>query len=135
MEFVHTFIDTSVKNMKKVLGVDVLRTKNGTELSDFIRDTQERLGLFEVLGCSPETFYVHKNMQESNSLWRLYLKQVVPSQLFPLDEGNNIFIQSSGSFRIDLFKGNVTLDDLISASPFNDTIFVVGGNTLICTDS
>ena len=124
-EFIHTFIDTSVNNMKNLVGVDVLRTKNGTELSNFIRGTQEKLGLFEILGYSPDTFYEKKDMQKSDSLWGLFLKEVVPNELLSLYSGKNIFIQNSGAFRYDLFAGNVTLNDLVSTSPFNDTIFVV----------
>ena len=129
-EFDHIFINTTVQLMQNLVGVNVLRTPNGTRLSNFIHETREKLGLFEVLGCSANTYNYKSAMSNADSLWGLYVKEVVPKELFSKYAGNNnVFIQGTGAFRYNLFKGNVTLNDLISASPFNDTIYIVDSKT------
>mmetsp|Transcript_13815 Transcript_13815/g.20980 ORF Transcript_13815/g.20980 Transcript_13815/m.20980 type:complete len:736 (+) Transcript_13815:3-2210(+) len=126
-DFEHLFINTTVELMKNLVGKSILRTPNGTKLSNFIRNTQKELGLFEILGCSPSTFVSSSGLDKSDSLWKLFIEQVVPTQLFSKYGGNNnIFIQGNGALRYNLFKGNITLNDLISASPFNDTLYLVG---------
>ncbi len=129
-DFEHMFINTTVKLMKDLVGKNTLRTSNGTKLSNFIHKTRKELGLFQILGCSPANYNSESGMEKSDSLWRLYTERVVPTQLFSKYKGNNnIFIQGTGAFRYSLFKGNVTLNDLISASPFNDTVYLVDDKT------
>jgi 2',3'-cyclic-nucleotide 2'-phosphodiesterase (5'-nucleotidase family) len=126
IEFNHTFINTTINTMKNLLGINVLKTENGTKLSDFIAKTEQELGLLEILGCAPITYELYRGIDEINSLWGLFLKEIVPDQLFSLyQDGNNIFMQGVGAMRYKLYEGNVTLDDLTSASPFNDTIYLI----------
>lgn len=114
-------------------------TPRGIELSRLIHETQHRLGLDRVLGCSRETYHQLSVpfFGSEKSLWRLYLDQVIPTQLFDKiddddddDDGDGgiggkrrIFVQGTGAFRYDLFRGEVTLDDVIAVCPFNDSIF------------
>jgi len=126
-EFKHQFIQTSARLMKNVLGVDTLNTPNGDALSTFIRKTQVDLGLFHLLGCASISYrndWPNIDIGKVDSLWGLYLLDVVPSQLITNSPGN-IFIQNGGAFRSDLNDGNVTVDDLISTSPFNDKLYVM----------
>ena len=136
LEFRHTFINTTVNTMKTLLGVETLKTENGLKLTNLIRNTQDQLGLLRVLGCAPMTFELDNTIDESNSLWGLYLNEVIPDQLFE-SYGNekNIYIQGEGAFRYNLFQGNVSVTDLISASPYNDTVYLldntVDGNHIL----
>lgn len=116
-------------------------TPKGQQLSDLIHETQHKLGLDRILGCSPQTYYsgvvargdeyVQIPFDSKSSLWKLYLDHVIPTQLFaklpyfPTNSSkkNRIFIQGTGIIRYHLFEGYVTLDDVIAVCPFNDTVY------------
>jgi 2',3'-cyclic-nucleotide 2'-phosphodiesterase (5'-nucleotidase family) len=127
--FNHMYIDTSIDNFKDVLGVEELQTKAGKELSSLIEQTRQSLGLLEVIGCSPQSYSFHSGLNEDNSLWGVFSKQVVPSQLLLQAGGNQdihrVYIQGSGAFRYNLFEGKISIDDIIAVNPFNDTVFLV----------
>ena len=135
-DFTHHFINTSTSEMKQYVGVDILRTPNGSKLSNLIQETQDNLGLFEILGCSPMTYYAQHSFDKVDSLWRLYIDQVVPTQLFPFigttigsdsssssSNHKKILIQGTPDFRYDLYAGNVSLSDIINAAPIDEPIF------------
>lgn len=96
----------------------------GAALTSFIHETQEDLGLLNVLGCAPETYYLGNGLDEPQSLWALYLSKVIEKHFFQY-ETSFIFVQGTGAFRYSLFQGNVTVDDVIAVSPFNDTVYMV----------
>ena len=128
--FKYLFIDTTVAKMEALLEVRELRTPNGTILSNLIHDTQNKLGLFEILGCAPMTYYLGKGQSYKDSLRHLFMNLVIPQQLFTYHkQGNpNMYIQNVGAFRYNLYEGNVSLTDLISTSPYNDTLYLVSDN-------
>ena len=126
--FEHTFIDGNVEDMKELLGMaksDSFETELGKNLTDLIVATQEELGLNEKLGCSPKTYDVSKGLDEPDSLWGFYTETVVPTEFFKGSD-SKLLIQNPGGFRYNLFEGNVTVNDLISLAPYNDTIYLVG---------
>lgn len=58
----------------------------------------------------------------------LYVDDIVPKGLFtPPGNASQWFVQSTGSLRYDLYKGNVTVDDIYKVLPFRDSLFVVRG--------
>lgn len=125
--FDHVFIDADVKVMKDMLGMpesESIETESGRELTELIVSTQEKLGLNQVIGCSPMTYYLTNSLNEPDSLWGLYVNTVVPRQLFKGSD-SMILIQNTGAFRYDLFEGNTTLNDVVTVSPYNDTLYMI----------
>ena len=127
--FQHVFLDANVETLKSTLGVETMTTSSGSALSSLIHQTQKSLGLHNVIGCSSQRYYFENGLREKQSLWALYLREVVLRSFFKYNQ-SSILIQSTDSLRYDLFSGNVTLDDLIVVSPFNDTIYKVSERTL-----
>ena len=122
--FHHVFLDANVETLKKTLGVDTLLTPSGAALKSLILETQRELGLLRVLGCAPESYYLENGLKEPQSLWALYLSEVIEKHFFQY-EASFIFVQGTGAFRYSLLQGNVTVDDVIAVSPFNDTVYMV----------
>lgn len=134
-EFEHEFIDGNVDSLREAVGVQELGTDDGRALSSYIVEAEERMGLLEVVGCSPEHYSFKWNMSEgSDSFWRIYLDQIVPnSKLLQQQPDGNVsyrkaVLQDTGAFRYDLFEGVQTVNDVLVLSPFNDTFYLVGSN-------
>lgn len=142
--FQHTFLDANQKVLEEAVGISVdeddenvangeqrgeelLYTPSGQALSHMIKTTQQSLGLFETLGCSNRTYLLSAGLDDPSSLWRLYLHQVIPMQLFHQNT-SKLFIQGTMAFRYNLFDGKVSLDDVIAVCPFNDTIYQITGS-------
>lgn len=122
--FHHSFIDANIDSLGDTLGTPNYTTPDGASLSRLIQNTEESMGLLQVLGCSPRTYYLERGLSDPQSLWGLYLKKVIEGFYFQQDAGK-IYLQGVGAFRYDLFVGEVTLTDLISVSPYNDTVYMV----------
>lgn len=126
--FDHQFINGNVNDLEKSLGQlsESFETINGKELTSLIKKTESELGLNERLGCNlDKTYYLHRGLEQVDSLWRLYAVEIIPKQFFK-GSTQMLFIQNSGGLRYDLYKGNVTVNDLITVCPYNDTVFKVG---------
>jgi len=138
--FQYMYIDTNIDNFKQVLGgIQELETKSGKELSTFIKQTQQNLGLFKIIGCSPNFYRASEGLDEPDSLWGLFAKEVVPSQLLLLtsdgesdgynnqenDDIHRVYIQGSGAYYYDIYPGEIIVDDLMSVDRFGDVIYLV----------
>jgi hypothetical protein len=128
-DFEHVFIDANVKTLKGILGVDDMSTSSGSALSSLIHETQKDLGLLNIVGCSPQTFLLLNGLEERQSLWALYLYEVVMHGFFRYNQ-SKVLIQSTYAFRYDLYQGNVTVDDVIAVSPFNDSWYKISEQIL-----
>jgi len=140
--FEHQFIDGNVNSLREAIGVEELYTDEGYALSSYIAEAKSRLGLMDVVGCSPKHYSYKYNMSKHfNSFWRLYLDEIVPSsKLFGAHHKSEkqhksvsspmkpALFQDTGAFRYDLFDGVQTVDDVMTLSPFNDTFYLVGTN-------
>jgi 2',3'-cyclic-nucleotide 2'-phosphodiesterase (5'-nucleotidase family) len=138
-DFKHVFIDANVKTLKGILGIDEMSTSSGSALSSLIHETQKDLGLLNVVGCSPQTFLLLNGLEERQSLWALYLYEVVMHGFFRYNQ-SKVLIQSTGAFRYDLYQGNVTVDDVIAVSPYNDSWYkiserMLGADILLAFDN
>mmetsp|Transcript_5439 Transcript_5439/g.8930 ORF Transcript_5439/g.8930 Transcript_5439/m.8930 type:complete len:560 (-) Transcript_5439:2908-4587(-) len=122
--FQHVFIEANVEELQSVAGVDDLMTENGRQLQHMIRQTQEEMGLLQRLGCSPDHYFVESALSHPQSLWKLFMDKVINGFYFD-GSSTSVLAMGNGGFRYDLFAGNVTLDDIVSVSPFNDTILKV----------
>lgn len=126
--FRHEFIDSKVDELANRLGVSKLKTENGQALTEFIRKTQNDMGLSRVVGCSPRTYYMNRSLDEVDSLYGLWARGVVATQFLPNDHKRLVLLGKSSSFRYDLFEGNVTVDDLMIVSPFNDSMYLIASD-------
>jgi len=123
-QFHHVFINASINAFQRTLDMDSFDTEEGQALSQFIQTTRESMGLFVVLGCSPQTFILDHGLNQSDSLWKFYLDEVVAKQYLK-SSTTSIFLQGTGAFRASLWEGEVNVDDIICVSPYNDTIYLV----------
>ena len=128
-DFQHVFLDANVQTLKSTLGIEDMSTSSGSALSSLIHETQKDLGLFELIGCSPQMYFLSSGLEDRHSLWALYLYEVVMQGFFRYNQ-SKVLIQSTFSFRYDLFEGNVTVDDIIAVSPYNNTLYEMSKHTL-----
>lgn len=130
-EFAHVFIDANVGALADAVAVDSLDTDEGRALSNLIRETRERTGLLDTVGCAPHDFSHRYDLNSTASFWRLYLEDVVPtSRLFRRGDATRkkALFQDTGAFRYDLYDGTVTVNDVITLSPFDDTFYLVASD-------
>lgn len=131
--FRHEFIDAKVDVLEGMLGVPNLETTNGLALTHLIRNTQKDMGLTRIVGCAPRTYFMNRSLDEHDSLFRLWSRQVVELEFIANDTKRVILLGTKSSFRYDLFQGNVTVDDLMVVSPFNDSMYLIASDVLTTT--
>jgi hypothetical protein len=133
--FEPVFLDTNTKVLAQALGVEnFVKTKDGKDLSRLIYNTRVSMGLTRVVGCSNTTYFLADDDDDNNnkaidsssssSLWGLYMNKVIPSVLLEYN-ASKVFVQSTGAFKCNLWMGNITTDDLIETSPYDDPIYNV----------
>ena len=123
--FQYKFLNANVDELKATLGMgpsDVFDTEDGIALSKFINRTQTEMGLRATVGCMDISYYMNRSLFAEDSLWRLFVDNVVRSQF----EDTAVLFIGQGQWRYDLIAGgNVTLDDVIAVAPFNETLYVI----------
>jgi hypothetical protein len=133
--FRHVFLDANVESLKEALSTEELTTPFGKEVSSFIQNTRQSLGLEMKLGCAPQDYFLNRSLEADDSLWRLYREQVVPTQLQQESPTNRASLLSQGSWRYDLFGGGIVVyDDMVAVSPFDEPVYFVGkfsGSTVL----
>eukprot|EP00931_Biecheleriopsis_adriatica_P066355 TRINITY_DN40730_c0_g1_i1.p1 TRINITY_DN40730_c0_g1~~TRINITY_DN40730_c0_g1_i1.p1 ORF type:complete len:526 (+),score=92.06 TRINITY_DN40730_c0_g1_i1:46-1623(+) len=122
--FQHVFINGSVAEFRKVVGVRNLDTPAGRDLTKAIMDSRQNMGLRDSLGCAPMTFHQFLAPSKENSLWNLFLDRVIPDTIFR-GAAAKVFVAGTGSMRYDLYEGNVTKDDVVTMMPFADEFWLV----------
>lgn len=146
MSFFHDFITSNVdvlvdayeSTAGESVSQEAFMTAQGVAIDKQVSQTQAALNLSDVLGCSDTHYHSAENVHNKNSLYGLYLHEVIPSQIFsPPFNKSNMLIQGTGSLRYDLFDGVVTVDDIWTMSPFADPFYkirnVPGGALLAAT--
>lgn len=128
----HRFIPATKADFSNILGRTDWKTSEGFSLSNFIGRVRHSLGATEVIGCAPRTYRSMGLLNESDSLLRLYAKEVIPTQfLLPHEDNkdNNVMLQSINFFtHYNLYKGNITMDDVYAAFPEDDVIYKVAAS-------
>ena len=126
--FRSVFLDANVGVLSGALGLarkDDLNTQEGIDLSKYIFNVRESMGLLDVIGCADQTYYLNQPISEPDSLWGLWVHDVLPNQLFERNK-SKIFIQHvPWAFRDGIYEGQVTVDDIYLASPFDDKIYTI----------
>jgi 2',3'-cyclic-nucleotide 2'-phosphodiesterase (5'-nucleotidase family)/Sec-independent protein translocase protein TatA len=121
--FHHVFLNASKLALRETLGVSSLETEDGLELSKFINRVQTEMGLKEMVGCSPQSYYLNLGLHQPDSLWRLFRDGVVP-RVFSARHPKAVLFLGKGGLRYDVFAGSVAVDEVIAVSPFNETMHV-----------
>lgn len=158
--FHHVFLDADVATLREALGLsssaaspnngnddgDDFQTPLGIEVSEFIRETQESMGLLRKIGCAPRDYPLNVSMGHEDSVWRLYRDEVAPHALATAElvgdknedaatpvasmttvaSNNRVLFMSQDSWRYGLYGGNhLNYDDILVVSPFNEPIYRV----------
>lgn len=125
--FHNVFIDADVATFESILGIQGLPTEDGGRLSKFIFRTRSELGLLDLVGCSPQPYYLNRTLEEQDSLWKVFLDEVAPYKLLqPISPNQQrMFLGPSAGFRYDLLGTQLIRDDVIAVAPFNDSIFTI----------
>lgn len=125
--FQFVFLDANVESLKRAAGVTRLETPYGKEVKTFIEKTQQQMGLEKKIGCAPRDYLLNASMGDEDSLWRLYRDEVVQHELVQDGAVDRAIFIGQGSWRYDLYGGsNLTYDDVIAVSPFNEPVYLVG---------
>jgi hypothetical protein len=125
--FKHEFLEANVGALSKVAGVEILSTDAGEALSKYIKDLRKSLTLLTIEGCPPRDYYRNRTMFQEDSIWKLYMEEVIPKQ-FTKGDPSKIVMVSSSAFRYDV-KGSdsgMTLDDVVAIAPFHESMVYVG---------
>mmetsp|Transcript_200 Transcript_200/g.190 ORF Transcript_200/g.190 Transcript_200/m.190 type:complete len:692 (-) Transcript_200:36-2111(-) len=127
----HVFIEANFDTLSQTLGtttMDDFMTPYGREVQKFILQTEEEMGLNDVLGCSPQHYFFDCKLSQPQSLWRFYMEKVINNFYFD-NSPDHVYVMSSGSFRYDLYEGDITLNDIKAMSPWNQ--FIIRVTTMI----
>ena len=96
-------------------------TPEGQKVKDLISYYTNTLHLNDTLGCSPHTFYPQLPIIVKDSLYNLYVQNIVPSIVFNYSLPNNqYFITNTATLRYSLYSGRVDVNDIYAISPFYD---------------
>lgn len=117
--FQHRYWNANRQLLQDTLGVASLPTKRGSDLSRFIANLQDELGLTQDIGCVEKSYFVDNGLDEPQSLWAFFDQNVVQTQF----ESDQVVILGKGQWRYDLVGGRLQVGDVIAVSPFNDTLF------------
>jgi hypothetical protein len=130
--FRQEFLNASKTVLHSRLGLDEeqgLRTIDGDTISEMIYDTQERLGLNQIVACPGHDYYRNISIHEKNSLWKLWREHVVRTEIFKKNE-DRVMMVSKSSFRYDLIgvgkHDAMTLDDVVAIAPYMQKVVYVG---------
>merc|ERR1712159_909307 len=79
------------------------------------------LHLDDVLGCSPIFYDPDAHFWEHDSLYRLFIDQLIPTTVYNTTLVNQqFFVTNTQTLRYYLYQGSVTLNDVWTISPFKD---------------
>ncbi|KAF7302271.1 hypothetical protein MIND_00794200 [Mycena indigotica] len=124
LNFSRRYLDANPTTYKYHTGKsdDTFFTEQGKNITDGLHQLEKRFDLTYQYGVSPRDFTMTRDQYPSKgSLLSLTAEEVVPLAI-SLDTSRTnipfILIISSGSQRFDIFKGPLTKNDQLTASPF-----------------
>ena len=127
-EFAHVPIDMATGALAAAVGLPTaanLTTPRGALLSRAITSARAAIGATTPLGCAPCTFRLLPNLTATDSMWGLYLGPVTQQAIFcPPRNTSQWFLSSTGALRYPLFAGLVVVDDIDTALPFSDRLYI-----------
>jgi len=126
--FDHKYLNSNLEEMMLITNTNRtnFHTAEGRQIDSEIESMFSSLCLDKTIWCSPQYYDVEIDLSSPNSLWKLYTDTVVPVQLFlPAYNISQVLIQSTGSFRYDLYEGPTVVDDFWTVAPFCDGFFAI----------
>lgn len=105
------------------------QTQEGAALAQRINETRHSLGLDEIVGCPPRDYFINRSIHDEDSVFKLWMDHVVPTQIFKTQKDCVMFI-SSDYFRYDV-RGSgrndaITVDDIVAIVPYMEPVIYVG---------
>jgi len=124
------FLNASKKELKMRAGVETLLTEEGLALSNRITATRNSLGLDEVVGCPPRDYFLNRSIHAGDSVYKLWIDHVAPTQIFDRNKDCAMII-SSDNFRYDIrgvsgTEDALTLDDVVALVPYMEPVYYIG---------
>lgn len=119
----YDWLPTSVSNFAQIAGVpqsDFL-TPLGVKIKDMIKMYSQKLHLYDVLGCSEQFYSPNAHYYARDSLYGLYINQIIPDSVFNASLPNvQFFVTNTAALRYPLFEGVVVVNDIWTIAPFKD---------------
>ncbi|CAE7531907.1 unnamed protein product [Symbiodinium sp. CCMP2456] len=114
----HSNITGNVQQLAGAVNRSVsnLSTAAGARTAHAINTARGRAGSDQFLGCASQRYRLLGPL-DNNSLWTLYMNQVLPGALLDTPS-SQIAIIGDGTLSYDIFPGPVNVDDVYKASPF-----------------
>jgi len=121
----YDWINTTRENFYKMANKNSenFLTPRGEFLKKFLTDAYNKLGLNKTLGCSPMTYSPYVEYQDKDSLFRLYVEDIVPDMIYNVSLDNPFFMANDGTLRYDLYSGRVAVNDMFNIMPFKDSFW------------
>lgn len=127
--FREQFLNASKEVLRETAGVDILLTEDGETLSNMINETRTKLGLNDVIGCPPKDYLIDRSIHEEDSIYKLWIDHVVPTQIFK-KKCDCAMLISSDNFRYDVRRtgaeDSMTVDDIVAVAPYMEPVVYVG---------
>jgi len=103
-------------------------TDKGRAALNFAEAKFKELKLGKVVGCSPKTYLADMKASTDVNVYNLFITKMLPSQLFTKNSFTNPFSMVSGDFiRENIYQGEITLDDIYTTVPFEESYQVMMG--------
>lgn len=122
VKFFRRYIDFNKRSFRFHSMSKNIFTEQGSKLSKRISQLRQDLGLNEIIGYIPKSYYLSaRNLSAEDNLYHL-----LTSTILPILEGDvslkevedRLIMINTGSVRYDLHKGNFTKDTVYNVIPF-----------------
>ena len=113
---VANFQDLSRRNTSNFL------TLKGREIKQKMAHYSSLLNLDESVGCAPYTYNVYGLIEYEDSIWNLWIENIIPALVFDNNTGAiPYYMTNTAALRSNIFEGEVNRNDIWTCEPFNDT--------------
>jgi len=120
--FTYKWVDTSLDNFYKLAETPAAKflTPEGQAVKNMITTYYNQLGLNATIGCSPATYSPYVTPTTPNSLYNLYINEMIPQTIIVPTNATGLYACNAFTLRDFLYKGRVTKNDIFSIMPFGD---------------
>jgi len=119
-------IDANKDILMQMLGMNEadFDTELGINISVAIDEVTEKLQLNEIVGCPTAHYICNAGMNDTYSLYYLYMNSILPSGVTP-DDSTAVHITNTGTLRYDVYDGKFFYNDVFAVAPFSNTFAYV----------
>jgi len=130
--FNYRYIDANKKTLMSSVGMGddeaSFDTSLGLAIAQSTDAAKTKLGLDEVLACVPKIYKYGVDVEDENSLYKLYMNEILPrgvngeaeTETETETETDYVHITSTGTLRYDLYE-DFRYDDVFAIAPFANT--------------